>query len=280
MGDGKVALILDVIGLAKSASVLSTNPESTSVEMQERSSASGSDSQTLLVVEVNEVERCAIPLSQITRLEKLDPKRIEISNHEEVIQYRNCILPLMRLYPVGLCNRPFETIDYNAPRRVSLATLFTRIKPLCSPMNPNYDDVAAIAQHVLQTMARLESEPAAEVSWKDADLLLGKIQIQGAWAGEIQIRTTEALAKQLAEQMLQVPSDDLQDEDIKDVLAEVTNLIGGNIKSQLDSPSPLTLPCVATELGRSTSESNDTLLCNLHILCRDNPLSIQILSQK
>ncbi|XZE34229.1 chemotaxis protein CheX [Pirellulaceae bacterium SH501] len=147
-------------------------------------------------------------------------------------------------------------------------------------MNPNYDDVAAITQHVVQTMARLESEPAAEVSWKDADLLLGKIQIQGAWAGEIQIRTTEALAKQLAEQMLQVPSDDLQDEDIKDVLAEVTNMIGGNIKSQLDSPSTLTLPCVATELGGSTSESNDTLLCNLHILCRDNPLSIQILSQK
>ncbi|MCU0716251.1 MAG: chemotaxis protein CheA [Pirellula sp.] len=97
MGDGKVALILDVIGLAKSSSVLSSNPETNGVEMQDKNSNNGSNSQTLLVVDVNESERCAIPLSQITRLEKLDPRRIEVSNHQEVIQYRNCILPLMRL---------------------------------------------------------------------------------------------------------------------------------------------------------------------------------------
>ncbi|MCU0716245.1 MAG: chemotaxis protein CheX [Pirellula sp.] len=147
-------------------------------------------------------------------------------------------------------------------------------------MNPSYEDVAAIAQHVLQTMAQLESEPAAKATWCDSQCLLGTIQIRGAWDGEIQIRTTEALAKQLAQQMLQVSEDDVQAEDIQDVLAEVTNMIGGNIKSQLDSPSTLTLPSVVPDHSQpSDLQNQNSVLCDLHMTCHNNPLSIQIVAQ-
>jgi chemotaxis protein CheX len=146
-------------------------------------------------------------------------------------------------------------------------------------MNPSYEDVAAITQHVLQTMAKLDSEPMAPPNGNSPRGLLGTIQIRGAWEGEIQVRTTEALAKHLAEQMLQIPPEELQEEDIKDVLAEVTNMIGGNIKSQLDSPSTLTLPSVALDTHgiESTSPCNG-LLCDLVMECQNNPLSIQILT--
>lgn len=148
-------------------------------------------------------------------------------------------------------------------------------------MNPSYEDVAAIAQHVLQTMAQLESEPTAAPNWGSSLCLLGKIQIRGAWDGEIQIRTTEALAKQLAQQMLQVSEEDVQVEDIQDVLAEVTNMIGGNIKSQLDSPSTLTLPSVIPDHSLLADLENENgVLCDLHMTCHNNPLSIQIVAQR
>lgn len=148
-------------------------------------------------------------------------------------------------------------------------------------MRPTTDDVASIAQHVLQTMARLNAEPTSKASMPGNEHLLGTIQIKGAWDGEVVIRTSEALARQLAQEMLQVPQGELKDEDIVDVLAEVTNMIGGNIKSQLDSPSSLTLPSVASSdnSGRLAPEDRD-ILCDLVLLCEEHPLSIQILERR
>jgi chemotaxis protein CheX len=148
-------------------------------------------------------------------------------------------------------------------------------------MRPTTDDVASIAQHVLQTMARLNAEPTSTASMPCNDHLLGTIQIKGAWDGEVVIRTSEALARQLAQEMLQVPQGELQNEDIIDVLAEVTNMIGGNIKSQLDSPSSLTLPSVASSNNTGPLDREDReLLCDLVLICEEHPLSIQILERR
>lgn len=97
MGDGKVALIMDVLGLAHDASVISQGRDQAIAEQMERSQAQSTETQTLLVLGVGEHSRCAIPLSQVTRLEKLGSSEIEYSHQREVVQYRGEILPLVRL---------------------------------------------------------------------------------------------------------------------------------------------------------------------------------------
>ncbi len=97
MGDGKVALILDVLGLAHTSNVISQGRDRSVTESQDRGPARNSDSQTLLVLGVGPTHRYALPLSQVTRLEKIEPGIVETADHQEVVQYRGEILPLIRL---------------------------------------------------------------------------------------------------------------------------------------------------------------------------------------
>lgn len=97
MGDGRVALILDVLGLAHSSNVISQARDRAMADLHDRSSSRDGDCQTLLVLGVGPTHRFALPLSQVTRLEKIDPRTIEIADHQEVVQYRGEILPLIRL---------------------------------------------------------------------------------------------------------------------------------------------------------------------------------------
>ena len=97
MGDGRVALILDVMGLAHAAHVVSGVRDRTMTESSDRSSASKSKMQTLLVLGVGPDRRFALPIGQVTRLEKIASDTVERADHQEVVQYRGEILPLIRL---------------------------------------------------------------------------------------------------------------------------------------------------------------------------------------
>jgi len=100
MGDGRVALILDILGLAQRAKVISESRESTLAEkertLRERND-SGVDRQTLLLVECGETGRMAIPLALVARLEEFPASAVEMAGSQEVTQYRGEIIPLLRL---------------------------------------------------------------------------------------------------------------------------------------------------------------------------------------
>jgi two-component system chemotaxis sensor kinase CheA len=56
--------------------------------------------QTLLVFSSSGDDRMALPLSEIARLEEFDPQRVEHTGRFEVVQYRDEIMPLVRLAEV------------------------------------------------------------------------------------------------------------------------------------------------------------------------------------
>jgi two-component system chemotaxis sensor kinase CheA len=97
MGDGRVALILDVLGFAQGAGVLA--------ETRNRALRAGGAQvrttidtrQTLLLFEAGQGSRMAIPLSLVARLEEIPHSSVEYSGHQEVVRYRGQILPLIRI---------------------------------------------------------------------------------------------------------------------------------------------------------------------------------------
>ena len=97
MGDGKVALILDVLGLAQRASVVSETRDRALVEKAEESAATGAEKQTFLLFAGQGDSRMAIPLSALARLEEFPVAQLEMSGKQWVTQYRGQILPLIRL---------------------------------------------------------------------------------------------------------------------------------------------------------------------------------------
>ncbi len=94
MGDGKVALILDVLGIALRASVVTESRTLTSASEAEKTETESDTMQTLLLFTVGEDRRMAIPLSEAARLEKFSSEQIEYTGEQKVVQYRDDIMPL------------------------------------------------------------------------------------------------------------------------------------------------------------------------------------------
>ncbi|MCE9607632.1 MAG: chemotaxis protein CheW [Planctomycetia bacterium] len=100
MGDGTVALILDVMGLAIAAGLAAEMREQKNSGASKSDEKAGRPLETLLVVDLGDSRRFALPTSMISRLEKVSHSDIEYADGREVIQYRGAILPLVRLSEV------------------------------------------------------------------------------------------------------------------------------------------------------------------------------------
>lgn len=97
MGDGRVALILDVMGLAQKSNVVSDNKDHGVHEMTTQSKDAASAKQMLLLFRISETRRMAVPLSLVARLEEFPRSSIEYGGSQQVVQYRGQIMPLISL---------------------------------------------------------------------------------------------------------------------------------------------------------------------------------------
>jgi len=96
LGDGKVALILDVQNLARRALRADASEHLDEAYAASNAHSDGS-TERLLIAGVGGGRRVAIPMSMVTRLEMIAADRIESVGSREVVQYRGQIIPLMRL---------------------------------------------------------------------------------------------------------------------------------------------------------------------------------------
>ena len=102
MGDGRVALILDVFGVAQRANLVSghgSHPETEHAGLGSAKDHVGK-LQTLLLIKVGGDGRVAIPVPMVARLEEMPNKVLEAAGGQEVVQYREKILPVIRLSSV------------------------------------------------------------------------------------------------------------------------------------------------------------------------------------
>jgi two-component system chemotaxis sensor kinase CheA len=97
MGDGHVALILDVLGLAQMTRVVSELREQNVAKQGLKSAESAAQREAWLLFRIGKDGRMAIPLSLVSRLEEFPATQVERFAGHEVIQYREQIMPLVRL---------------------------------------------------------------------------------------------------------------------------------------------------------------------------------------
>lgn len=105
MGDGRIALILDVSNLAKMANLTSidgTDRASDVAIAQEESIRAKKDKQSLLIFQSSEEEQFAVPLNQVERIEKIKRSDIEELGGKRVMQYRGGSLSLLAIDDVAM----------------------------------------------------------------------------------------------------------------------------------------------------------------------------------
>jgi two-component system chemotaxis sensor kinase CheA len=124
MGDGRVALILDVPGLAQRAGVVAELRDRSLLTKDERLVKAGASFQTLILFEAGQGSRMAIPLSMVARLEEFPQSAVEHSGAQEVVRYRGQIMPIIRvsdhvpaITPASTLRDPMQVVVYSENNR-------------------------------------------------------------------------------------------------------------------------------------------------------------------
>ncbi len=91
------------------------------------------------------------------------------------------------------------------------------------------EDIEQIAAMVMGSIAGVVLEPTDGEIPRERAALTGCVHIDGAWNGSALVECELPLARR---------------DDVRDALGDITNMIGGNVKALLPSPSRLSLPTV------------------------------------
>jgi len=133
MGDGQVALILDVLGIAQVARVVTEVHEQAATEASATDFSTQATRQSWLLFRSAEGSRMAVPLSAVARLEEFPLNLVEHSGSDQVVQYRGEIMPLIRvsrlLHESETGRDPLQVVVFSASGH-SLGLVVDRIEDI------------------------------------------------------------------------------------------------------------------------------------------------------
>lgn len=105
MGDGRIALILDVTNISRMANLTSLEGSERAGDLAKSAKdaiSQAKDKQALLTFSSSPNERFAVPLNQVERIEKIKPTDIEEMGGKRLMQYRGGSLPLTSIDEVAM----------------------------------------------------------------------------------------------------------------------------------------------------------------------------------
>jgi chemotaxis protein CheX len=108
-----------------------------------------------------------------------------------------------------------------------------------------------------------------------AEQITTSVDISGAWEGTISLSFSRLLEQRLAAAMLECPESEATPALVQDVVSELANVIGGNVKGVLPGPCKLSLPRVDTEARTSSPDEQQQMWFD----CAGQPFSVTVRSR-
>ena len=112
-------------------------------------------------------------------------------------------------------------------------------------MKPNEDQIRSLVQSVWMTQLGLEiqnDDGSAPPSGKAT--ITAAIHVSGDYRGGIRLECSRAMIRRAAAIMFNLPEDQLNDDDERDVAGELTNVVAGNIKALIPGSNSISLPTI------------------------------------
>ena len=140
------------------------------------------------------------------------------------------------------------------------------------------DDLAAITSDVWAAFLLVDGDqpllPAATPIGEHCDIVHASVGVQGAWVGQIVLEVTVATATRVARAML--ATEEVSDEDVTDAVGELVNMVGGNVKSLMSSPSTLGLPIVLRGRVSRYSAYDASEVCTVDLEWTHEPIRVGV----
>ena len=137
------------------------------------------------------------------------------------------------------------------------------------------DDVLAIIREIWDAFLGGSDTlaPAAGPADYDDDTVEASVAVSGAWNGVVGVVLPQPAARAVTCTMLEAT--EVTHDDITDAVGELANMVGGNIKSLLPSPSQLALPRV-TYGWRSQPPRHGRITCSADLTWATHPFSVWV----
>ena len=111
-------------------------------------------------------------------------------------------------------------------------------------MNVNAEMMAQTVEAVFLAMMDLEVSPGGTPWAPSIDQLTSAVHLAGAWNGALLLECDRRQACQFAGRFLSMDPPEAVTDEVRDVLGELANMIGGNIKSAVAAGLSLSMPSV------------------------------------
>jgi chemotaxis protein CheX len=105
-------------------------------------------------------------------------------------------------------------------------------------------ELTQIVGSVFETMLKLEVSETREEWFPDSDRLTAVVHMSGHWSGAVLVECDRDEACRLAGRFLSIDPPDAVDDMVRDVMGEIANMIGGNLKCVLTPGITLSTPFV------------------------------------
>ncbi|HSR08462.1 MAG TPA: chemotaxis protein CheX [Bryobacteraceae bacterium] len=116
--------------------------------------------------------------------------------------------------------------------------------PIAFEVDAYQTEIARIVEDVFRTMLRLEAGLTSMLEPAGPGALTAAVQFVGEWKGAVLLQCTTWQACQLASRLMPGLQPTRVDEDVRDALGEITNMVGGNLKPMLPPGVALSMPSV------------------------------------
>ena len=89
-------------------------------------------------------------------------------------------------------------------------------------------------QEVFDTMVSMELTDQDAQAFSESNRIVGSVSLAGSVSGTVNIHVSDAFASQITANMLGMEVDEIDsEEEVHDVIGELSNMIGGDLKSRL-----------------------------------------------
>jgi chemotaxis protein CheX len=141
-------------------------------------------------------------------------------------------------------------------------------------------ELAQIVESVFATMLGLEAAGCGTPWFPGADRLTSAVHLAGDWNGAVLLECDRRQACRFAGRFLSTDPSDTVDDVVRDVLGELANMIGGNLKCVLSQGIRLSMPSVMDGSDYSLRVCGVEVQQRLAFQCDDGLFWITVLAKR
>ena len=105
-------------------------------------------------------------------------------------------------------------------------------------------NVGSIVQTIFSTMLDLPVEVVEKPEVAPSERITSSVYLEGTWNGAVSMQCSREQACRFAAQFLAIDPPAEVDDEVRDVIGEIANMVGGNFKASMGADVRLSLPSV------------------------------------